>query len=84
MYFISGEKYDKFSSKGINKNTNDITIESFKNVLHTKENTTATNRGFRMVNNRIMSYLQEKKRVTYFYDKRKVLEDGISTEPLDI
>lgn len=84
MYFISGDKYDKLSSKGINKNTNDITIESFKNVLHTKEDTTATNRGFRMVNNRIVSYLQEKKGLTYFYDKRKVLEDGISTEPLDI
>ena len=26
MYFISGDKYDKFSSKGINKNTNDIKL----------------------------------------------------------
>ena len=42
------------------------------------------NRGFRMVENRMMSYTQEKAGLTYFYIKRKVLDDGITTVSLDV
>ena len=40
--------------------------------------------GFRLKNNSIFTYSQEKIGFNYFYCKRKVLRDGISTVPLDI
>ena len=84
-YYILGENDKrKFSSKGVNKNTNEITLETFKNVLDTKESSVAVNRGFRLMNNRLYSYLQSKTGLSYFYDKRKVCDDGILTQPLDI
>jgi hypothetical protein len=43
-----------------------------------------TNRGFRVVDNKMYAYLQERAVFSYFYPKRKVLDDGDSTEPLDI
>jgi hypothetical protein len=43
-----------------------------------------TNRGFRVVDNKMYAYLQERAVFSYFYPKRKVLDDGVSTEPLDI
>ena len=44
----------------------------------------ATNTGFRLKDNSVYTYSQEKIGFNYFYCKRKVLEDGISTVPLDI
>nr|KAG5708995.1 hypothetical protein BaRGS_004634 [Batillaria attramentaria] len=44
-----------------------------------------TNRGFRMdAHNEMRTYVQKKTGLTYFYPKRKVLQDGTSTIPLDI
>jgi len=43
-----------------------------------------TNKGFRMVDNHMITYIQEKKGLTYYYDKRVVLADGVSTLPLPI
>jgi hypothetical protein len=42
------------------------------------------NKGFRVVNNEMVTYIQQKKGLSYVYDKRKVLADGVSTAPLDI
>ena len=31
-----------------------------------------------------MTYIQERAALTYFYGKRKVLPDGLSTAPLEV
>ena len=81
-YCYGGE--DKFSCKGINKRTNEITKDKYMDVLLTKEAGTGTNRGFRSIDNQVYTYLQERAGFSYFYPKRKVLADGVSTAPLDI
>ena len=73
----------KFSSKGINKQriTDPFTI--FKSVLETKEKGSGVNIGFRPRNNGVCTYMQQRDGFSYLYCKRKVLEDGSRTEPLD-
>ena len=44
----------------------------------------ATNVGFRLKNNSIHTYSQDKVGFNYFYCKREVLSDGISTIPLKL
>jgi hypothetical protein len=89
MYFVEGadneEKKYKFSSKGIQKDKNDITKERFEKVL-TDQNykDVCTNKGFRVIDNYMITYTQEKKGLSYVYDKRIVLSDGVSTLPLPI
>lgn len=39
--------------------------------------------GFKLRNNSMYTYRQIRNGLTYFYCKRKVLNDGVSTEPLD-
>ncbi len=43
-----------------------------------------TNKGFRVINNEMVTYIQHKKGLSYYYDKRVVLADGVSSVPLDI
>ncbi len=43
-----------------------------------------SNKGFRVINNEMVTYIQHKKGLSYYYDKRIVLADGVSTVPLDI
>jgi hypothetical protein len=74
----------KFSSKGCNKSALTDVHNMMTNVLVNKTDMLVENRGFRMHNNQVCSYIQEKKGLCYFYCKRKVLNDGISTEPLNI
>ncbi|XP_033729182.1 uncharacterized protein LOC117318295 isoform X1 [Pecten maximus] len=80
----SGKKSSKISCKGINKRQLRHPIELYKDVLFNKEVRSKVNRGFRVINNQIVTYTQEKCGFTSFYPKRKVLEDGIRTEPLDL
>jgi hypothetical protein len=61
-YYCFGAE-DKFSSKGVNRKTNDINKDTYMDVLLTK---------------------QERAGFSYFYPKRKVLDDSVSTKPLDI
>ena len=74
----------KFSSKGLNKANLHEPLTKYRKVLETKINETSTNRGFRVMNNSMMTYSLQKKGLAYFYPKRKVLEDGIRTVPLDL
>jgi hypothetical protein len=67
-YFCFGAE-DKFICKGVNRKTNDIHKGT---------------RGFRSIDNQVYTYLQERAGFSYFYHKRKVLADGVSTIPLDI
>ena len=82
-YYCFGAK-DKFSCKGVNKKCNEINKEKYLNVLLTKQNSGGVNRGFRVVNNTMYTYTQVRDAFSYFYPKRKVLADGVSTTPLDI
>jgi hypothetical protein len=74
----------KFSCKGIQKSGNNICYEKFYNVLFGDKKDTANNTGFRYINGTMKTYEQQKKGLSYAYHKRIVLQDGISTIPLNI
>jgi len=82
-YYCFG-KEDKFSCKGINKRTNQITKDKYMDVLLSKKSGSSTNRGFRSMDNQVFTYFQERSGFSYFYPKRRVLEDGVSTTPLEL
>ena len=84
LYFVEGDTKNKFSCKGIQKNQNDINKDRFHNVLFNGVKDTCTNKGFRVIDNSMITYIQQKKGLSYVYDKRRVLEDGVTTVPLDI
>lgn len=84
LYFVEGEEYNKYSCKGIQKNQNVISKDRFHNVLFNDAKDMCMNKGFRMHENHMVTYIQQKKGLSYVYDKRKVLADGVSTIPLDI
>ena len=75
---------DKFSCKGVNKRLNAIDKDKYLEVLLTQRPSSGVNRGFRTANNTVYTYNQVRDGFWYFYPKRKVLDDGVSTEPLDI
>ena len=80
MYYCWNKKgKDKHSSKGINKRQNIIDKNRFMKVLNSKKSDTAINKGFRVKNHIVQSYQQEKVGVSYYFDKRVVLEDGRTT-----
>ncbi|KAJ8017821.1 Krueppel-related zinc finger protein 1 [Holothuria leucospilota] len=84
MYYCYGGMKDKFSCKGINKRRNEIGKDVYLRVLNTKNPITGKNKGFRVKDNRVFTYSQVKTGFTYFYPKRKVLENGVQTTYLDI
>ena len=84
MYFCFNESEAKFSCKGVNKYTNAINKDTYLRVLRTKATGAATNRGFRVRGSSVFTYTQVKNAFAYFYGKRKVLDDGVSTSYLDI
>ena len=73
---------EKFSTKGMSKKQNEIKWQRFKEALEGSKDM-ATNRGFRMRDGQIVTYKQEKLRLSAYYDKRWVLPDGIDTEPIE-
>jgi hypothetical protein len=73
----------KFSCKGIQK-SNNITYKKFEDVFFNNVNDVAINQGFRYIGGVMKSYEQTKKGLSYVYCKRIVLDDGISTIPLNI
>ena len=75
---------DKYSTKGLSKRYNDIDKDKFLAVLTNRRSGGGVNRGFRVHNSSMMTYVQERAALTYFYPKRKVLADGLSTAPLDL
>lgn len=83
-YIVADKDHCKFSSKGISKNRVKNPLEIFKSVLETKESRSSTNVGFISKSNTIFTYQQNRAGFAYFYPKREVLADGISTKPLDI
>ncbi len=74
----------KISSKGVQKKFLVKPLYKFRKVITTGVKQSGINRGIRLLNNRLWTYVQEKDSFTYSYWKRKVQDDGISTRPLDI
>lgn len=74
----------KFSSKGISKRRVRAPMTTFKHVLSSQKPGSAVNKGFRAHKNGIFTYEQERCGFSYLYCKRRVLENGIDTEPLDL
>lgn len=74
----------KFSCKGVNKHQYKNPIDLYKRVLETKEAESGKVTGFRAIQNGVFTYTQDRVGFSYFYCKRKVLDDGVSTEPLAI
>ena len=82
-YFRFGAE-ETFSCKGVNRKTNQITKNKYTDVLLTKQSGCGTNRGFRSIDNKLYTYLQQRDVFSYFYPKRKILADAVSTAPLEI
>ncbi|XP_053391895.1 uncharacterized protein LOC128554634 [Mercenaria mercenaria] len=74
----------KFSSKGVSKRLLKAPMAKFSRVLKTGKAQGGLNRGFRVRNNAVFTYSQERRGFSYLYCKRKVMNDGIHTVPLDL
>ena len=83
MYFCHGEK-TKSSAKGIQMRNNAslLTFENYKACLFNKEVIQANNRGFRVWDGQVYTYEQGKDGLSPIYDKRVLLEDGITSIPI--
>ena len=75
---------NKYSTKGLSKRHNDIDKNTFLNVLTNRQSGGGFNRGFRVRDSSVMTYVQERAALTYFYGKRKVLAEGLTTTPLEV
>ena len=73
---------DKYSTKGLSKRHNTIDKEAFLEVLTSRRS--GKNRGFRVYKSAVMTYVQVRAALTYFYAKRVVHKDGLSTGPTDV
>ena len=78
------ESSSKTSCKGTQKRRNVFSKDHFLTVLETRIPETIVNAGFVKDNLSIKTYSQKKQGLGFFYAKRKVLPDGISTTHLDI
>jgi hypothetical protein len=81
-YFCFGHDTDKHSCKGIQQKRNQLTKEHYFDVLSSQQSGQGVNRGFRVVDDRVLTYEQVRSGLSYFYPKRKVQADGISTVAL--
>ena len=59
-------------------------MSKYRKFLEAAVNVTSTNMGFRTIEHNVATYEQTKKRLSYFYPKRVVEEDGIHTKPLHL
>ena len=78
-----GKFISKTSAKGSNAR-NILTKTEFLNTLTTQKPHQVVNAGFVRDGLDIKTYTQQKTGFSYFYGKRKVLADGVSTIHLDI
>ncbi|KAG3113019.1 hypothetical protein PI124_g6525 [Phytophthora idaei] len=89
--YLPDESYKvKVSAKGVQqgrgRNNDVLSPKGFETVVQDRITLQGTNKGFRLSKETksIITYSQTKTALSYFYDKRRVLEDGITTVPLDI
>ena len=82
-YYCCGAT-DKYSTKGLSKRHNGIDKDTFLAVLTNRRSGGGFNRGFRVRDSSVMTYVQERAALSYFYVKRKVVADGLRTAPLEV
>ena len=88
-YICFGSQDDenvKLSCKGLQKKRNleNLTKQTYLNVLKNQKAGLGINKGFIARNGRVYSYTQIRNSLTYLYCKRLVMDDGVSTKPLDL
>ena len=71
----------KFSCKGVSKRQNHMSWNRYYEALNGVKDK-AQNTGFRVHDNQIVTYTQNKLGLSAYYDKRIVAADGIHTKPL--
>ena len=76
-YYCFGDEKDKFSCKGVSKKNNVINKDKYLDVILSKRSGSGVNRGFRVMNNKMCTYVQVKNAFSYFYPKRKIFNDSI-------
>ena len=76
--------YYKLVSKGVSKKLLKQPVYTYRHVIKTQERKSCVNKGFRMYDNDIYSYVQHKSAFSYYYTKRVVQSCGVETKPLDI
>ena len=80
-----GKLVHKTSCKGVQQKRNEVLKEHFLHVIKTQKPCRFENAGFiKNTHGTILTYTQEKQGLSYFYGKRKVLSDGVTTTHLDI
>ena len=83
-YHCYSEISSKTSTKGIMKRLNNYQKTQFLNTLQSKVPTYGTNRGIMRRNQKMVTYSQVRSGLNYFYAKRKVHSDGVTTSPIDL
>ena len=80
-----GESYEKTSCKSVQQKRNRLFKEHLLNIMNTINPKRVENVGFvREANGTTKTYTHSKIGMSYFYAKRVVLADGISTTHLEI
>jgi hypothetical protein len=83
-FIVINENRFKYSCKGANKRNVVRPPDCYRSVLHTKRQQSVINQGFRAKDNTMFTYHQKRCAFVYLYTKRRVLDDGIHTVPLDL
>ena len=83
-YICSGPEGDKLACKGVNTKQNKLTFDDYFQVLTSDHTLTIVNGGFRTKNHSVHYCKQNKRSLSSFHCKRRVLDCGIETEPLDL
>ena len=71
-------------NKRVLQDFGDGPLSKNRRVLDEAINLISTNREFKTVNHMVETYEQTKKRLSHFYPKRRVQDDGIHTKPLNL
>ena len=83
-YFCWSEQgKSKYSSKGVS-HSHPLSAKDYTDVLEKTPINPQINRGFVRNEEKIFTYMMKKDGLKYFYAKRKVLANGMSTTHLDI
>ena len=86
-YFCSHDTENKFSCKGLQKrnNTDVLNHSTYYEVLTKHKPAGGVNRGMKSTKQgHVYTYEQPRMSLSYMYAKRRVLDDGVHTEPLNL
>ncbi len=76
--------YFKLVSKGVSKRNVRKPVYIYRHVIRTQERMGSVNKGIRLWDNSLYTYMQNKLAFSYYYCKREVDQNGSSTRPLNI